>query len=92
MAPKRRGCSRGGHKDQGTSLIPATSPFAQATPQEGGMSNPQMATFVQELMTEMRRQASSTTSVPPPSPVVSTPTAPAPISLAPISFAPAVPS
>ncbi|GKV42161.1 hypothetical protein SLEP1_g49598 [Rubroshorea leprosula] len=86
-APKRRGRSRGGHKDQGTPPIPTACPFAQATPQEEGMSNPQMATFVQEFMAEMRGQASSATSVPPPSLVVSTPMVPAPI-----SSTPAVPS
>ncbi|GKV02919.1 hypothetical protein SLEP1_g15296 [Rubroshorea leprosula] len=51
------------------------------------MSNPQIATFVQELMVEIRRQASPATSVPPPSLVVSTPMAPAPISPVPISSA-----
>ncbi|GKV18294.1 hypothetical protein SLEP1_g28696 [Rubroshorea leprosula] len=51
-----------------------------------------MATFVQEFMAEMRRQASFATSMPPLSPVVSTPTALAPISPAPISSALVVPS
>ncbi|GLT43113.1 hypothetical protein SLA2020_170840 [Shorea laevis] len=92
MAPKRRGHPRGGRKDQGTLPIPVASPPTQAAPQEGGTSNPQMATFVQELMAEIRRQASPATSVPPPSPVVSILTAPAPISPTPISSAPAVPS
>ncbi|GKV05138.1 hypothetical protein SLEP1_g17180 [Rubroshorea leprosula] len=43
-------------------------------------------------MAEMRRQASSAMSVPSPSPMVSTPTAPTPISPALISSTPAVPS
>ncbi|GKV11106.1 hypothetical protein SLEP1_g22390 [Rubroshorea leprosula] len=90
MAPKQRGRPRGGRKDQGTPPIPDASPHAQAAPQEGGTSNPQIATFVQELMAEIRHQASPATSVPPPSPVVSTPMAPTPISLVPISFAPTV--
>ncbi|GKV05170.1 hypothetical protein SLEP1_g17210 [Rubroshorea leprosula] len=92
MAPKRRGRPRGGRKDQGTPPIPDASPLAQAVLQEGGTSNPQIATFVQKLMAEIRRQASPTTSVPPPSPVVSTPTVPAPISPVPISSAPTVSS
>ncbi|GKV02556.1 hypothetical protein SLEP1_g14985 [Rubroshorea leprosula] len=92
MAPKRRGRPKGSRKDQGTPSIPAASPSTQAAPQEGGTSNPQVSAFVQELMAEIRRQVSPATSVPPPSPVVSTPTAPAPISLVPISSAPAVPS
>ncbi|GKV40239.1 hypothetical protein SLEP1_g47908 [Rubroshorea leprosula] len=92
MAPKRRGRPRGGRKDQGTPSIPGASPSAQAAPQEGGTSNPQIATFVQELMVEIRRQASLATTVPPPAPVVSTPTTPAPISPVPISSAPAVSS
>ncbi|GKV06430.1 hypothetical protein SLEP1_g18329 [Rubroshorea leprosula] len=91
-APKWRGRPRGGRKDQGTPPIPDASPPAQAAPQEGRTSNPQIATFVQELMAKIRRQASPTTSVPPPSPVVSTPTTPAPISPVPISFALAVSS
>ncbi|GKV30593.1 hypothetical protein SLEP1_g39388 [Rubroshorea leprosula] len=92
MAPKWHGCSRGGHKDQGTPPIPTASPSAQAAPQEGGMSNPQMVIFVQAFMAKMRCQVSSTASVPPQSLVVSTPTAPAPIFPALISSAPAVPS
>ncbi|GKV02736.1 hypothetical protein SLEP1_g15133 [Rubroshorea leprosula] len=88
MAPKRHGHPRGGRKDQGTPLIPDASPPAQTAPQEGGMSNPQIATFVQELMAEIRRQESPATSVPPPSPMVSTPMAPAPISPTPISPVP----
>ncbi|GKV34706.1 hypothetical protein SLEP1_g43056 [Rubroshorea leprosula] len=93
MAPKRRGHPpKGSHMDQGTPPIPKASPLAQATPQEGGTSNPQVASFVHELMTEIRRQVSPATSVPPPSPVVSTPVAPAPVSPVPISSAPAVPS
>ncbi|GLT96619.1 hypothetical protein SLE2022_142280 [Rubroshorea leprosula] len=93
MAPKRRGRPpRGSHKDQGTPPIPEASPPTQAAPQEGGTSNPQVASFVQELMAEIRRQVSLATSVPPPSPVVSTPVAPAPVSPVPISSAPAVPS
>ncbi|GKV30688.1 hypothetical protein SLEP1_g39473 [Rubroshorea leprosula] len=79
------GRPRGGHKDQGIPPIPAASPSAQAAPQEGGMSNPQMATFFQKFMAEMKCQASFAASVPPPSLVVSTPTAPAPISPALIS-------
>ncbi|GKU99598.1 hypothetical protein SLEP1_g12422 [Rubroshorea leprosula] len=43
-------------------------------------------------MAKIRRQVSPATSVPPPSPVVSTPTAPAPISPILISSTPAVPS
>ncbi|GKU98441.1 hypothetical protein SLEP1_g11449 [Rubroshorea leprosula] len=90
MALKRRGRTRGSRKDQGTPPIPVASPPTQAAPQEGRTSNPQLATFVQELMAEIRHQVSPATSVPPPSPVVSTPTAPAPISPVPISSAPAV--
>ncbi|GKV13614.1 hypothetical protein SLEP1_g24605 [Rubroshorea leprosula] len=92
MAPKRRGRPRGSRKDQGTPPIPVASPPTQAASQEGGTSNPQLTTFVQELMAEIRRQASPATSVPPLSLVVSTPMAPAPISLVPISSALAVPS
>ncbi|GKU97795.1 hypothetical protein SLEP1_g10885 [Rubroshorea leprosula] len=93
MAPKRRGRPlKGSHKDQGTPPIPEASPPTQAAPQEGGTSNPQVASFVQELMAEIRRQVSPATSVPPPSPVVSTPVAPASVSPIPISFALAVPS
>ncbi|GKV15364.1 hypothetical protein SLEP1_g26158 [Rubroshorea leprosula] len=90
MAPKRRGCPRGGRKDSGIPPIPAANPPTQAAPQEGGMSNPQMATFFQEFMAKMRRQASPATSVPPPSPVIPTPAAFAHISPVPISSAPAV--
>ncbi|GKV13897.1 hypothetical protein SLEP1_g24858 [Rubroshorea leprosula] len=93
MAPKRRGRPpRASHKDQGTPPILEASPPTQAAPQEGGMSNPQVASFARELMAEIRRQISPATSVPPPSPVVSTPAAPAPVSPVPISSAPAVPT
>ncbi|GKV24657.1 hypothetical protein SLEP1_g34241 [Rubroshorea leprosula] len=99
MAPKRRGRPKGSCKDQDTPPIPAASPPTQVAPQEGGTSNPQVAAFVQELMVEIRRQVSPATSVPPPSPMVSTPTpvvstpmTPTPISPIPISSAPAVPS
>ncbi|GKV21380.1 hypothetical protein SLEP1_g31364 [Rubroshorea leprosula] len=92
MAPKRRGCPRAGRKDSGTPPILAANPPTQAAPQEGGTSNPQMATFFQEFMAEIRRQVSPATSVPPPSPVIPTSAALAPISPIPISSAPAVPS
>ncbi|GKV34371.1 hypothetical protein SLEP1_g42748 [Rubroshorea leprosula] len=93
MAPKRRGRPpKGSRKDQGTPPIPTASPSTQAAPQEGGTSNPQVSAFVQELMAEIRRQVSPATSVPPPSPVVSTPVAPASVSPVPISSAPAVPT
>ncbi|GKU88816.1 hypothetical protein SLEP1_g3034 [Rubroshorea leprosula] len=92
MAPKRCGRPRGSRKDQGTPPIPDASPPAQAAPQEGGTSNPQVASFVQEIMAEIRRQVSPATSVPPPSPVVSTLMAHGLISHVPISFALAVPS
>ncbi|GKV53720.1 hypothetical protein SLEP1_g60237, partial [Rubroshorea leprosula] len=93
MAPKRRGRPpRGSHKDQGTPPIPEASPPTQAAPQEGGTSNPQVASFARELMAEIRRQVSPATSVPPPSPVVSTPVAPASVSPVPISSTPAVPT
>ncbi|GKV15260.1 hypothetical protein SLEP1_g26056 [Rubroshorea leprosula] len=93
MAPKRRGRPpRGSHKDQGAPPIPEASPPTQAAPQEGGTSNPQVASFARELMAEIRRQVSPATSVPPPSPVVSTLAAPAPVSPVPISSAPAVPT
>ncbi|GKV35044.1 hypothetical protein SLEP1_g43364 [Rubroshorea leprosula] len=92
MAPKWRGRPRGSRKDQGTPPIPVAGTPTQVALQEGRTSNPQLATFVQELLAEIRRQVSPVTSVPPPSPVVPTPMAPAPISLVPISSAPAVPS
>ncbi|GKV50706.1 hypothetical protein SLEP1_g57403 [Rubroshorea leprosula] len=92
MALKRHGRPRSSRKDSGTPLIPAANPPAQAAPQEGGTSNPQMATFFQEFMVEIRCQASPATSVPPPSPMIPTPAALAPISPVPISAAPAVPS
>lgn len=84
MALKHSRGTRDGHEDDNTPPISTASPFAKANPQEERANNPQMATFVQEFMAKMRRRASSTISMPPPSPMVSTLTTFAPISSTPI--------